>query len=340
MGEDKRVSGKIVVLGATGTLGTYFVDELAELGYNVLASGRRNVKEDYYAKRGIDCATVDISKESDFDRLPQSGVSAVVQIAGSMPSRMVGYKPHNYVDVNVTGTLNVLEYCRKAGVKKHLFTQSHSDVAGHWNSGKPIPANAPRSLRYTGDHAVYIISKNAAVDLIEHYHQEYGIQTLIFRLPTIYSYRPLTEMYVNGEKRATAYLVMIERAMKGERLEIWGDPAIGKDIVYVKDFNQVLIKAMNSDNAQGMYNGATGVLTTLEEQVRGIAQVFSPPGRPCDIVYCPEKPGQTGYLYDISNATRDFGYKPEYPYIEMLEDMKREMEGHRFDHLAGADVTI
>ncbi len=333
------IKGKIVVLGATGTLGTYFVDQLVEEGYEVVAVGRRNVQEDYYAKKGVACAKVDICKLEDFQNLPQSGVEVVVHIAGSMPSRMVGYKEQNYIDVNITGTLNVLKYCRNADVSKYMFTQSHSDVAGYWNTGQYIDPNAPRSLIYKGDHSVYIISKDAAVYLIEHYHQEYGLQTIVFRLPTIYCYRPIFEMYVDGKPRVVAYRFLIKKAMAGERLEIWGDPKRAKDIVYVKDFNQMLIKAMNSDKAQGMYNVGTGVPTTLEDQIKGIATVFSPKDNPSKIVYCEDKASQDSYLYDIGNAIRDFSYTPAYSCIEMLQDMKQEMAGHRFDHLADADVT-
>jgi len=337
---NEKEEGVIVVIGATGTLGTYFVDELVDKGYKVFATGCRNVKEDYYAAKGVRCALLDITKKELFGRLPTKDIRAVVQIAGSMPSRMVGYNPQKYINVNITGTLNVLEYCYKTHVKKFMFTQSHSDVAGYWNTGEFILSDCPRSIVYTGDHAVYIISKNAAVDLIEHYHQEYRLQTVVFRLPTIYGYRPVFEMYVNGEKRVMAYRALIKKAIAGENLEIWGDPKRAKDIVYVKDFNQMLIKTLKSHKAHGIYNVGTGVPTTLEEQIKGIRNVFSPKDNPSKIIYRPDKPSQNSYLYDISKAVNDFGYKPEYDYIEMLQDMKREMLGHRFAHLADVDITI
>lgn len=336
----KNIKGKVVVFGATGTVGTYFVDYLVDEGFEVFATGRRNVNADYYASKGVGCASVDITDTNDFSKLPQENVYAVAQIAGLMPARMIGYKPQMYIDVNVTGNLNVLEYCRKVGAKKMLFTQSHSDVAGHWNTGEYIKPDAPRILNYKGDHAVYIISKNTAVDLIEHYHQDYGIQTACFRLPTVYSGRPLLDMYVNGEKKLMAYRYIIEQAKKGAPLEIWGDPSIAKDIVYVKDFNQMLGKALVRDQAHGMYNIATGRGTTLEEQVRIAAEVFNPPGKKSEIIYRPEKPSQTSYLYDISNAREDLGYEPEYDYRSMLEDMKEEMDSGRFDHLKDANLMV
>lgn len=330
----------IMVIGATGTLGTYFVDHLVKQGYNVWAIGRRNVNKEYYSKRGIKSAKVDITKKEDFDILPKSGIDSVALISGAMPSRMVGYNPQKYIDVNITGTLNVLEYCRKANIPQFLFTQSHSDVAGYWNTGEYINPYAPRKLNYKGDHAVYSITKNAAVDLTEHHHQEYGLKTFIFRLPTIYNYRPVYDMYVNGKKVPIGYRYFIQKAINSEPIEIWGDPKKAKDIVYVKDFNQLVNKAIESDIDKGFYNVATGKPTTLEEQIKGVVEVFSPKDNPSEIIYRPEKPSQNSYLYDITNAKEELGYQPEYNYREMLVDMKKEMQGNRFDHLKNSDITI
>ncbi len=233
-----------------------------------------------------------------------------------------------------------MEYCRVAQVSSYLFTQSHSDVAGHWNTGTYIKPNAPRKLNLKGDHAVYIISKNAAVDLIEHYHLDYGLRTYIFRLPTIYNYRPIYDMYVNGENVPIGFMYFIQKAIKSEPIEIWGDAQRAKDIVYVKDFNQMLTKAIESNLEKGFYNVASGKPTTLEEQIKGVINVFCPKGHPSKLVYKREKSSQNSYLYDISNAIKELGYAPEYNYIDMLQDMKKEMNGNRFDHLEGFDVTI
>lgn len=330
----------IMVFGATGTLGTYFTDHLIENGFEVWAIGRRNVNEEYYKSRGVKSAKVDITKEEDFAKLPQKGIDAVVMISGAMPSRMVGYTPQKYIDVNITGTLNVLEYCRKAEIPQFLFTQSHSDVAGYWNTGEYIKPDASRKLNLKGDHAIYIISKNAAVDLIEHYHQEYGLKTYIFRLPTIYNYRPIYDMYVNGKNVPMGFRFFIQKAINSEPIEIWGDPNKAKDIVYVKDFNQMLTKAIESDLEKGFYNVATGKPTTLDEQIKGVIEVFSLKGSKSEVTYRPEKSSQNSYLYDIENARQELGYEPEYDYISMLEDMKKEMQGNRFAHLEDHDVTI
>lgn len=316
----------ILIIGATGSTGLYLTENLSHKNYKIFATGFKERKDEYYKTRNIDYSTLDISDKDAFSKLPKENIDCVVLLAGMMPARMKGYDPYKYLDINIKGTLNTLEYCREKKIPKIIFALSHSDVFGHWNTGKYIKDDANRILNLKGDHAVYIISKIAATDLIEHYHQEYGIQSIVFRLPTIYCYWPYSIMYVNGEKRKMAYLEFIKKAMNGEPIEIWGDPNIPKDIVYIKDFIQLVENAILSDTAQGIYNVGTGIPTTLEEQIKEVIEVFSKPDNKSRIIYCPEKPSQTSYLYDVSKAVNELGYEVKYPYREMLKDMKMEMD--------------
>lgn len=316
---------KILIIGATGSTGVYLTEQLCKTGNKVIATGRKKRNFYYYSNNGIEYFDIDISKKEDYAKLPKD-VDCVVLLAGMMPARMEGYDPYLYININTIGTLNTLEFCKENKISKLIFAQSHSDVFGHWNTDVYIKDDASRILNYKGDHAVYIISKCAAVDLIEHYHQEYGLQTIIFRLPTIYCYWPDDTMYKNGIKTTMAYLTLIKKAVEGDTIEIWGDPTVAKDIVYVKDFTQMIEKAIYSTTAQGIYNVGTGIPTTLQEQIRGIVEVFSTNEKKSEIVYCPEKPSQISYLYDVTKAKKELDYKVIYPYIEMLKDMKREME--------------
>jgi UDP-glucose 4-epimerase len=323
---------KVLIIGATGSTGLYLTKHLNEKGYNVIATGYKQRNLEFYKEKSIEYIAVDISLKEDFYKLP-TDVDCIVLLAGMMPARMEGYNPYKYITINTMGTLNTLECCRIHKIPKIIFAQSHSDVFGHWNTGEYIKDNANRILNYKGDHAVYIISKCAAVDLIEHYHQEYELQSIIFRLPTIYSYMPENAIYMNGKKTSIAYLTFIEKAIAGEPIEIWGDPNIVKDIVYVKDFIQMIEKAINSETAQGIYNVGTGIPTTLEEQIKGVIEVFCEPGHKSKIIYCPDKPSQTSYLYDVSKAKKELQYKVMYPYIEMLKDMKNEMNNPWFKNI-------
>lgn len=324
----------IVVIGASSFIGTYLVDELVAQGRSIFATGYRNLNEQYYVNKEIPFASVDISKEVNLQKLPRGDIEAVILLAGLMPADVTDYDPRRYVEVNITGTLNVLEYCRRNNAKKIIFTSSHSDVAGLWDCGRPITEKDPRTIIYTGDHAVYVISKIAAVDLVEHYRQAYGLQGISFRLPAVYGFGPHTEIYQDGKPVMRGFSTFIHKAILGDSIEIWGDCRRGRDLVYVKDVVGAFIGAIESDKAHGLYNIATGAVTSLDEEVKGIIEVFSPPDRRSKIIYRPEKPDMPyAYLYDISKAKQDLGYEVRYPYTRMLQDIKHEMACQRFAHL-------
>lgn len=318
---------KILVFGASGDTGTYFVryflDHYNDSEYEVVAVGTRET--DRFARMGVPYYRVDITQKNAFDCLPKD-IYAVVDLAGAMPARMKGYDPYKYIDVNITGTLNILEFCRKTGADRILFAQSFGDIKDHAEKDPLLTVDLPRKFSFKSDHTVYVMSKDFAVDLIENYHQMYGLKRFIFRLPTIYLYSPIDTYYVDGTNRKIGYRILIDKAAQGETIEVWGDPNRVKDMVYVKDFCQMLYKAVFANRTEGYYNVGTGVGTSLLRQIEGMIEVFGPENKKSEIIMRPDKPNAPQYVMDIAPARRELGYEPEYDYISMLQDMKMEME--------------
>ena len=322
---------KIVVVGATSNVGSYFsfwARDYFAGRYEIVATGRKDT--DFFVKNGMSYVRLDMTCRNDFDRLPQNDVHAVVVMAAAAPSYMVKYDPKSYLDVNVLGTFNTLEYCMRAKVDRVLFMQTTYDI---WNCvlrGEIIHPDTKPDYSYTGDHAVYVISKNAGVELLEHYHQEYGLKTFVFRFPTIYNYSPYHYYYPGGKKTLRPVYRMIENAMLSKPIEIWGDPCNAKDMVYVADCCQMLCRAIDVERSHGFYNVGTGVPVTLEEQVRTIIDVFSPRNKPSQIIYCPEKKCGGFCVMDIANAKEELGYEPKYNCRALFEEYKKEMALNRF----------
>lgn len=321
---------KIVVFGSTGTVGAYSSLLLSKEGYEVIAVGRRDDDKGFFDSIGASYVSLDVTKKEDFEKLPRNGISAVLHFAGTMPSKMEGYRPQEYIDTIIKGTMNVLDYCLEVRAKKIIFTQTRADSHSYIGSDTPLDDDIVKSFPKTGDHSVYTICKNAAVDLIEHYHAQHGLNRFVFRLPTIYAYHPDFYFFVNGNKKEKAYWQLINQASKGEDLEIWGDPSKKKEIFYVKDMAKAVLLATGSNKEGGIYNVGKGVGVTLEEQVLGIAEVFSPPEAPSKIVYRPEMPNGRQFVHSISKISNELGFAPDYDYVAMLEDMKREMEEKPF----------
>ena len=201
----------IVVFGATGNLGAYISVKLKEDGYNVIAVGGRKSDNGFFQSKGMTYYSVNIKKPEEFDKIQVGDVYAIAHFAGSLPSRYA-YDPCDLIESITVGTLNVLEFMRKHQCKKIVFPQTPYDLAAYFpqfkNGGK-LEADLPRSFPLTGDHATYTIAKNAAVDLIEHYHATYGISRFILRFFTIYQYHPNAYHFADFKKRMMPYRMLM-----------------------------------------------------------------------------------------------------------------------------------
>lgn len=320
----------IIVTGATGFIGRYLVDQLVEDGVEVLATGRSERGEAYYKKAGIPFARVDITKEEDFDNLPKENVDAVVHLAALLSIDVEKWKPADYLMTNALGTYNVLEYCRKSGSKKIIYAMTHSDV----NRSKDlvITEETPREFGSTvgpGNTLPYIVSKIAAMNFIEVYTKEAEMQGIVLRFPGIRGYGSRDAAY------DTVFHRFIQKAIRSEPIEIWGEHKTVRDLVYIKDVVAAIIGALKSEKANGLYNIGSGEGMTIEDEARAIIKVFSPPDKPSEIIYRPdiEEVRKRSYIFDISKAKRDFGYSPKYSYEEAMIDYKKEMESGKFNEL-------
>lgn len=326
---------KIIVFGATGNLGAHISTYLKSIGYDVVAVGHRKNDNGFFAERGIQYFSVDIEKVDDFLQLPQTDVYAVLHFAGMLPAVMKGFSASPYIQSIIQGTLNVLEYTRKIGADRILFPQTLFDIHHLFGTKVPIPADSQRQVP-EGDHWMYVIAKNAACDMIEHYYKEYGIKRFIIRLSRIYLYHPNPYTYTNGKKVLVSDRALIYKAIKGEPIEIWGDPYRLLETISVYDFLQIIEKALVANVDGGIYNVGSGG-TTLEERVRGIVDVFCPKGKKSKISYCPEKQNSTQFVLDIQKTVFELGYEPQYSWHDYLVKFKQEMEMQPFAKLWGRE---
>lgn len=326
---------KILVFGATGTVGAYTCIYLKERGYNVIAVGHRKTDNGFFALHGMSYYSVNVCNNDEFYQLPTEGIDSIVHLAGILPARMRGYNPQKYIDVNVTGTLNILLYAKRIGVSSFVYSQSIADVAHLCGSKTPIPSDVETSFPLNNDHSVYSITKTAAVNLIKHYAEIVGFKYYILRFPNIYLYHPNPMYYLDGVEKWQGYRMLIHMAQCGEHITVWGDPNKVRDIVYVKDCCQIIEKSIISNADSGIYNVGTGIGTTMIEQVEKIVEVFSPQNKKSTISIDRSKPDTTEYILDISKTKEKFGYIPKYDYEAYLIDFKKEMENETFKLLWG-----
>ena len=324
----------VLVLGATGNLGAYSALALKSAGFSVIAAGKRESDNGFFADHDIPYYSVDITESCSFDRLLDKNISVVADFAGELPSRCA-FHPQKLIRTICEATVNVLEFMRKVNARKIIFPTTPYYLEYLHETGVPIPSDAARSFPPLGDHSIYAIAKNAAVDLIENYHNEYGFSRFILRFFTIYQYHPNPYHYADGKMREMPYRMLMDRASRGEPISIFGDPTRVKEMVYIKDFTQVVTKAALSELDGGYYNIGSPHRVSLDEMIHGIVDVFSPPGHRSPISYDPTKPKTLQSMLDWSKTQAELGYTPKYDYLTMLRDFKSEMEREPFERLWG-----
>ena len=326
---------RVIVFGATGNLGANISIYLHNIGYEVIAVGHRKNDNGFFADHGMKYYSVDIEKESDFKILPVDNIYAVLHFAGVLPAVMEGFSATPYIQSIIQGTLNVLEYTRTVGADRIIFPQTLFDIHHLFGSKTPIPADSQRQVP-EGDHWMYVIAKNAACDMIEHYYNNFGIKRFIFRLSRIYLYHPNPYTFTDGKKVLVSDRALIYKAIKGEPIEVWGDPYRVLETISIYDFLRIIEKALVAIVDGGIYNVGSGG-TTLEERVRGIVDVFSPKNNKSEISYCPEKPNGTQFVLDITKTKLELGYEPKFSWYDYLVKFKKEMEIQPFAKLWGRE---
>lgn len=326
---------KILILGATGHLGAYSALHLKGQGYDVVAVGHRSSDNGFFATKGIKyIGDFSLEKQDSYEKLPND-IDAVVHLAGTMPAH-ADANPMPYIQSIIVGMVNLCEWLKNStNCKRVIFNTTPSDVCAYFGTDKPVSDDTPRSFpKDGGDHAIYAIAKNAAVDILESYKYLCGISSCVFRHLTIYGYQPNPFYSLNGVKRMLPWRFIMKRAMEHESVEIWGDPNRKKELLYIKDFTKAIECALMSD-AEGIFNLSGDKPYTLEEQIDGIIDVFSSTNNKSIKIYLPNKPNTPQNLLDSTKARTLLNWEPKYSWYLALKDMKREMEEEPLSKLWG-----
>ncbi len=220
--------------------------------------------------------------------------------------------PYATFDLNVLGTVNILEAMRRYDVKKMVFA---STAAVYGNSSEPVKKESGD----TKPLSPYAASKQMAEEYCNIYSSQYGmnIKSLRYFNPYGPSMRP--------DSPASVVLKFITSIISKKSPVIFGDGTQTRDFVNINDITQANIKAMNTGEF-GVYNVGTGVATSLNDLAEMIMEIT---GNNVSIDYQDTRIGDILHSSaDISKAKRNFGYAPKYSLQNGLKEMIDTLYGN------------
>jgi len=310
----------ILVTGCAGFIGSHVTAALLERGETVI--GIDNLNE-YYNPTW---------KQENFDPLLQNSafsfhqgdivdraflesvvagqtISACIHLAARAGVRPSIAQPELYTQVNIVGTLNLLELSRDHGIPQFVFASS-SSVYGNQTKvpfSESDPANEPISP--------YAATKKAGEMLARTYAHLYGIQTTCLRFFTVYG---------PGGRPDMAPYLFTQALFRGQPITQFGDGSTKRDYTYIDDIVAGVVAALDHPQPFAIYNLGNNQTVMLRDFIATLEKVS---GLPAQISVESPKAGDVPLTYaDISLAQAELGYQPQ---VDIETGLSRFVEWYR-----------
>jgi UDP-glucose 4-epimerase len=304
-----KASGRCLVLGGRGFIGSHLVDALLTRDVPVRVFGRprpaafHSYVDDLQSPL-LEIIEGDLSNESDL-RTALEGCSHCVNLVTTTLPATSNEDIIFDVQSNLIGTLNLLKYAKESGLSKIVYMSSGGTVYGN-PQYLPIDEKHPTEPRSS-----YGITKLAAEKYLALYKQLYSLDTTVLRLANPFGER---QQFVRSQG---AIAVFIAKALLNEEIRIWGDGSVVRDYIYVSDCVSAILCALEYTGDETVFNIGSGegkdLLTLLKkvgEILKQEVKVSFESSRSFDV---PKS------VLDIGKAQALLGWSPETAFEVGLE---------------------
>jgi len=313
---------KILVTGAAGFIGSHVAQALLERGDSVVGVDNLN---DYYPvenkEHNLSLLTnlpnfqfyqIDISDLTEITKVFEANeITHVAHLAARAGVRPSIQDPFIYQQVNIEGTLNLLDLSSKAKGFENFVLSSSSSVYGN---SKDVPFEESDSAT---DRPIspYAATKKACEVLAHTYHHLSSMNVTVVRPFTVYGPRGRPDM---------AAWLFLKAALEGTPIKKFGDGTTRRDYTYIDDFVSGFVAAIDKPLGYEIINLGNSETVSLNEAIETIEKVS---GKAIKIEQLPMQPGDVEITNaDISKAKELLGYKPK---TSFKEGMSKFLEWYR-----------
>lgn len=300
---------KILVTGGAGFIGSHVVDRYVAQGHRVAVVDNLSTGREQYVNPRVTLYVADIRSRRLALIFEAERPEVVNHHAAQMDLRRSVVDPGFDAQVNILGTLNLLECARRSGVKRLLFASTGGAIYGD-GAPPPTPEDHP-----TRPASPYGIAKLAGEHYLACWEALYGIRTLALRYANVYGPR----QHPAGEAGVVA--IFAHRLVTGSVAVINGDGEQTRDYVYVDDVAEANLRALERHDLSGAVNIGTGAETSVNDLFRQLARAAAVK---VEARHGPPKPGeQRRSALDSSLAKRLLGWTPR---VGLDEGLRRTVD--------------
>lgn len=284
---------RIIVTGGSGFIGYNLIKRLLRDGYVNIISVDRNPSN-------IDSTQNVIKNFSDKETLSKiiKEGDVVVHSACSTVPALSEKERIRDIEENIIGTIRLLDICVEKKIKKFIFISSGGTVYG--NNGKKIVREID-NCNPINSHGVMKLTIEKYLLMYRHL---YGMNCVIARLSNPYG------RLSHGKKNQGIIDVAIEKLLKNEMLEIWGNGEIIRDYIFIEDVADFLVKSIDKSDTCGIFNVGTGIGTSINELLDIIKNNF---GKNILVKYSEGRTFDAPYsILSVSKAKKNLEWEPNY----------------------------
>lgn len=294
---------KALITGVAGFIGSHLSERLLDSSWTVVGIDnfddfydpqikRRNVGTSLKNKN-FRLVEADIRDVPAMDRVLSDGIEMVVHLAARAGVRPSIAQPMLYADVNVNGTVVLLEAAKKHKINKFIFGSSSSI----YGNNKKIPFSEDDNVDYP--ISPYAATKKAGELICHTYHHLYGIYITCLRFFTVYGPRQRPDLAIHK------FAKLIEQ---NKPIPIYGDGTMMRDFTYIDDIIDGTVAAMGKCTGFNIYNLGESRPVSVNDLVVEIENAL---GKKAIKEYLPPQPGDAERTYaDVTKAARELGYRP------------------------------
>lgn len=309
----------VLVTGGAGFIGSHLCERLLQLGHNVISLDNFNESYDSSIKRENVLKAVrhsnyrlvegNILDSTLLENLfVQSDVDSVIHLAALAGVRRSIENPLDYIDVDIKGTVNLLEVCKKHKIGKFIFASS-SSVYG--TNSYPFKECDHLELQTSP----YAVAKQSGELYCRTYHLLYDIPTVCLRFFTVYGPRQRPDMAIH---------IFTKAITEGKKVNIYGDGSSARDYTYVDDIIDGIIAALQLHCGFEVFNLGNSSPVNIKNLVEIIETKL---GKQANIKYLPVQPGDVPITCaDISKVTRLLDYSPK---VKLEDGIERFVDWYR-----------